>query len=269
MGKSMIYEDNTDTFTPIKPNEEKKELGRIVTITKEGKAKPNEVEFVFEQERINVLDDPVRLQILQILRDGIEDTQTTEEFKEETGERIIRQRVVRRNIMSVLEIVEMSEKLAKKKGDDELKLSKNQIYHHLPILEDPGKFVVKYATVQRGKRFTDYYRRTAGGFVLTSELSELDHQTIQKKSADWIDRTSKVFDIDLTEEQKKELVELQVEAMRFEFENRSRIARLIRGDVTDDHVLSIYEWLIHTFTIGNPEYIRIQKKIRSILFPNE
>ena len=266
MGKKMVFEENTDTFTPIEPDDEKKELGRIVTITKEGKIKPKEIEFIFEQERIEVLDDPVRLQILHILREGIEDTQTTVEVNEETGERIIRERIVRRNIMSVLEIVKMSEKLAKQ-SDYYERLSKNQIYHHLPILEETGKYVVKYATVKRGERTTDYYRRTAHGFVLTSELTEMDQKTIKKKANEWIERTVKVFDIDLDEKQMKELVDLQVDAMRFEFENRKHIAQLIRGDVADDHVLSIYEWLIHTYTIGSEDYIRLQKKIRSILFP--
>ncbi len=268
MGKPMVFEEKTDTFTPIEPDDEKKELGRIVTITEEGKPKPKEIEFIFEQERIEVLDDPVRLQILHILREGIEDTQTTIEDNEETGERIIRERVVRRNIMSVLEIVKMSEKLAEE-SDYYEKLSKNQIYHHLPILENPGRYVVKYATVKRGERTTDYYRRTAHGFVLTSELTEMDQKTIRKKAASWIERAVKVFDIDLNEKKLKELVELQVEAMRYEFENRKYIAELIRGDVADDHVLSIYEWLIHTYTIGSEDYVELQKKIRSILFPNK
>ena len=269
MGKKTIFEDDTDTFKPIEPDDEKKELGRIVTITKEGKKKPKEIEFVFDEERAAILDDPVRLLILKILREGIEDFQTTEEYNEETSERIIRKREVRRNIMSVLEIVKMSEKLAKEKSDSDLKLSKNQIYHHLPILEDPGKFVVKYATVKRGERTTDYYRRSADGFVLTGNLSEMDHKTIEKKSADWIERTTKVFAIDLTEEQKEELIQLQISALRSEFENRNRIAKLIRGDVAEDMVLSIYEWLIHTYTIGDPEYVKTQKRIREILFGEE
>jgi hypothetical protein len=76
-----------------------------------------------------------------------------------------------------------------------------------------------------------------------------------------------VFDIELTDEQREELVDLQISAMRREFENRNRIAQLIRGDVAEDYVLSIYEWLIHTYTIGDPEYVNTQKRIREILFP--
>ena len=124
-GPQYIFEEETDTLKGI-------------GITKEGKVKPREIEFVMDSARAKEIDEPVRLQILQILRKGIDDTQTSEEHNEETGERIIRERTVKRNIMSVVEIVKMSPKCD---GCDSL--TKNQIYHHLPKLIETG-YVIKY-----------------------------------------------------------------------------------------------------------------------------
>ncbi len=249
-GPIYIFEENTDTLKGI-------------VLTGEGKVKPKEVEFVKDNKRAKEIDEPVRLQILQILRNGIEDTQTTEEYNEETGERIIRERTVRRNIMSVVEIVKLSPTC-----DGCKPLTKNQIYHHLPILEKAG-YIIKYGTVTTGKRTTDYYRRTAGGFVVTTELRHMDIKTIKKKTADFIDRTERVFDIDITDIQKEKLVKLQMRIMELEYENRQKIAEMIRGDVADEEVLGAYDWLIHLYAIGNDEYVSVQKEVRSIIFPDE
>jgi DNA-binding transcriptional ArsR family regulator len=258
MGNKYVFEEITDTLKP----DDIKDPPKTIEITEKGKKPQREVEFILDDERAKILDDPVRLQILQILREGIEDTHTTEEYNEETGERIIRQRTVRRNIMSVVEIVKMSPEC---EGCE--KLTKNQIYHHLPKLEEHG-YIIKYAVVTTGGRSTDYYRRTANGFVLTTGLEKMDKKTVEKKSTEFIKRLTQVFDIDITDEQQQAVAELQMKIMGHEYENRRRIAELVRGDVADDEVLHIYEWLVHLYTIGNNEYVNAQKKIREILFPN-
>ncbi|MCK4567068.1 MAG: hypothetical protein KAU48_07140, partial [Candidatus Thorarchaeota archaeon] len=75
-----------------------------IVLTKEGKAPQKEIVFVTDEERASVLDEPVRLHILQVLRSGIDDTVTTEKI-DENGDRVIRVRDVKRNALSVLEIV--------------------------------------------------------------------------------------------------------------------------------------------------------------------
>ncbi len=47
-----------------------------IELTEEGKRPQKEIEFVTDEERARELADPVRRQILRVLRTGIEDTQT-------------------------------------------------------------------------------------------------------------------------------------------------------------------------------------------------
>ena len=85
------------------------------------------VEFLHKKDRVSAMHHPARLQILQILREGIDDTVTTETFDEDTRERVIRQLVVKRNILSVNEIIKISNE-----NNGFEPLTKNQIYHHMP-----------------------------------------------------------------------------------------------------------------------------------------
>ena len=121
-----------------------------IKVEPEGKKPQKEIVFITNEETAEVLDDIVRYNILQTLRKGIEDTLTTETVDEETGDRIIRQKVVRRDILSVMEIVELSPKCCAEAES----ISKNQVYHHLPKLIEHG-YVIKYGTIKKGKRSTD------------------------------------------------------------------------------------------------------------------
>jgi hypothetical protein len=221
----------------------------------------NEIVFVNDPERAEILDDQVRYMIIQVLRRGIDDTTTTRDVDSETGERIIRQRDVKRTALSVVEMVKLSESY-----DDIENITKNQVYHHLPKLIEGG-FVVKFGTVTTGKRTTDYYRRTAKGFVLTVGDFVIDQKLMKKKSGHYIDMYAKVFDIDLSVADKKELADLMVESMRVEQQGRSKIGQLIKGDVADKKVLSMYEDLVRLYAMGDDEWYKIQKRIREILLP--
>lgn len=250
MGQKTKFVEETDTLKEIE-------------ITAEGKKKPLEVTFIEDDETAKVLAEPVRLQILQILRRGIEDEQTTEEYNEESNERIIRKRMVKRNILSVVEMVKMSE--CEECGFDS-PITKNQIYHHLPKLIESG-YVVKYGTVTKGNRTTDYYRRTSAGFVVTTWLGEVDEEIIDKKSRENIERVLRVFDFEVTDQEQEKLIALVKKSHKLEMDWRGKIARKVRGDVADSEVLYLYDWLISICAIGSNEYLDVMNKIRGILFP--
>jgi len=249
MGKDNI--DNvTDKLTDI-------------VITKEGKAPQKEIVFVTDEERASVLDEPVRLHILQVLRSGIEDTVTTEKT-DENGDKIIRIRDVTRNALSVLEIVTQSVECC----GPEIDISKNKVYHHLPILEEDG-YVVKYGTVTSGKRTTDYWRRTAKGFILTKGEWIGGSGTYTKKMTPFIETMLETFDLNVAEGEKKELLELEVKRRVMQLEWRTKIAELVKGDVADKMILDQYETLVDYYSMGSKEYVDNIMRIREILFPDE
>ncbi|MFX0054783.1 MAG: hypothetical protein ACFFAX_04370 [Promethearchaeota archaeon] len=247
----MTTDEITDDLAGIEPPEE---TGKFPEPMKE-------IVFVNDPEKATILDEQVRYMIIQVLRRGVDDTSTTRDVDSTTGERIIRQRDVKRYAMSVVEIVKYSETY-----DDIDNITKNQVYHHLPKLIEGG-YVVKFGTVTTGKRTTDYYRRTAKGFVLTVGDFAVDQKLIKQKSSIYVEKFTEMFDIDLTEKDKKELADLMVESMRMEHQGRAKIGQLVKGDVADKKVLSMYEDLVKLYALGDDEWIKIQKKMREILLP--
>ncbi len=232
-----------------------------IELTPEAKKPVPDVEFVGDEGRANELDDSVRLAILQVLRKGIDDTKTTKSKDPETGDTIIRQREVKRTAMSVVEIVKCSEEI-----DYIEPVTKNQVYHHLPKLIEAG-YVIKLGTVTTGKRTTDYYRRTAGGFVLaTSVMSTADEKMVRKKSSKMFEKLERHFKLDLTEEERQEFEELRFQALKIELDARKEIVKMIRSDIADKDVLDMYEYLLQMFALGDEKYIDIHKKIRKLIF---
>ncbi|MBD3406031.1 MAG: hypothetical protein GF411_07905 [Candidatus Lokiarchaeota archaeon] len=230
-----------------------------IELTEEGKKEMKEIEFVQDDERAQMLDDPVRLSIIKILRKGKEDTQTTEEFNEETGERIIRVKKIQRYALSVVEIVNQSEVL---EGVEEI--TKNQVYHHLPKLIDAG-YIIEYGKVETGKRTTHYYRRTAKGFVVTVHSTQKRAEIVKSAKAS-IERLEKVFGIKLSEEKESELVELLVKTDEIYFDNRRPIIKMVKGDVADEKALKLYDWLVRLRASGLSEFQEIQQRMREIIF---
>lgn len=250
MGNDNITTEITDSLAGI-------------VLTKEGKAPQKEIVFVTDEERASVLDEPVRLHILQVLRSGIEDTITSEK-KDKNGDTIIRVRDVKRNALSVLEIVKLSTDCC---GPD-VEISKNQVYHHLPKLEEEG-YVAKYGTVTTGKRTTDYWRRTAKGFVLTKGEWVGGSGTYAKKMKPFVEKMLETFDLKLSESEKKEVLELMVANRVMQLEWRTKIAELVTGDVADKMVLDQYETLVDYYAMGSKDYVDNIMRIREILFPDE
>ena len=249
MGHDNMTTEITDTLKGIE-------------LTREGKEPQKEIVFVTDEERASILDEPVRLHILQVLRNGIKDSITS--TREEEGTKYTTEREVRRNALSVLEIVKLSIECC---GPD-IEISKNQVYHHLPKLEEYG-YVIKYGTVTTGKRTTDYWRRTAKGFVLTKGEWVGGSGTLAKKVKPFVEKMLETFDLDVPENKRKELFELITKRTVMQAQWRTKIAEMVKGDVADKMVLDQYETLLDYYAMGSKEYVDTIMKIREILFPDE
>ena len=235
-----------------------------IVLTKEGKEPQKEIVFVTSEEKADVLDDVVRYNILQTLRRGIEDTQTTRRVDEETGDIIIRQKVVRRDVLSVVEIVKLSPNCCNESEE----ITKNQVYHHLPKLIEHG-YVIKYGTVTKGKRSTDYYRRTARGFMLTTGAWGTEEKRIREKLEGFTDKMLDTFNIKLSKEKREELIKLSVKRAQMQYSWRTKIAEMVNLDIATKETLSMYEMLLDYYSVGSEEYMDIISRIREILFPEE
>ncbi|MHA2026463.1 MAG: hypothetical protein ACW98U_11230 [Candidatus Thorarchaeota archaeon] len=232
-----------------------------IVLTKEGKEDQREILFVTDDKMAEILDELVRYNILQVLRKGVEDTLTTETIDDETGDKIIRQKVVKRNVLSVVEIVKRSPECCYN-GEE---ITKNQVYHHLPILEKNG-YVIKYGTVTTGKRTTDYYRRTAKGFMLTKGAWGTEEKRIREKLEGYTFKMLETFNLDISEEKREELLELSVRRAKMQHEWRTKIAEMVSLDVANKEILSMYEMLLDYYSVGSKEYMDIIYRIREILF---
>ncbi|MFW9806204.1 MAG: hypothetical protein ACFFFK_05695 [Candidatus Thorarchaeota archaeon] len=235
-----------------------------IEVDPEGKKPQKEIVFVTDEERAEVLDELVRYNILQTLRKGIEDTLTTETVDEETGDKIIRQKVVRRDILSVMEIVELSPKCCTEAEE----ISKNQVYHHLPKLIEHG-YVIKYGTITKGKRTTDYYRRTAKGFMLTTGAWGTEEKRIREKLSGFVDKMLETFNIKVTKEKREELLQLSVKRAQMQYKWRTKIAEMVNLDIANKETLTMYEMMLDYYSVGSEEYMDTIYKIREILFPKE
>lgn len=231
---------------------------RNLQLTEEGRSPPKKADFIHGEDRVKILHDPVRLTILQILREGIDDTLTDESFDKETGVRITKQQPVKRQIMSVHEIIKAS-----KESDSYTNLTKNQIYHHLPLLVEGG-FVVKHGVVTRGKRTTDFYRRTAGNFV-TFGLHydpEKYSPTVRKE----IEEALSVFKLDLTKDEKAAVTELIVHAEVMRLKWAGKIESLVAEDIADNKPIEMFDRLLWIYATGNEKFLQSLNEIRSIIF---
>jgi len=235
-----------------------------IVLTKEGKEPQKEVVFVTSKEKAEVLDELVRYNILQTLRKGIEDTLTTKTVDESTGDTIIRQKVVRRDVLSVVEIVKLSPSCCQD-GED---ITKNQVYHHLPKLVEHD-YVIKYGTVTKGKRSTDYYRRTAKGFMLTTGAWGTEEKRIREKLEGFTDKMLETFNIKVSKEKRNELLELSVKRAQMQHEWRTKIAEMVNLDIASKETLTMYEMLLDYYSVGSKEYMDTVFKIRNILFPED
>lgn len=235
-----------------------------IVLAKEGKKPQREIVFVTNEEMADVLDELVRFNILQTLRKGIEDSLTTKTVDSETGDTIIRQKIVRRDVLSVVEIVKLSPNCCQ----DGEEITKNQVYHHLPKLIEYG-YVIKYGTITKGKRSTDYYRRTAKGFMLTTGAWGTEEKRIREKIEGFTDKMLETFNLEISKEKREELLELSIKRSQMQYEWRTKIAEMVNLDIANKETLSMYEMLLDYYSVGSKEYMDAIYKIRAILFPED
>ncbi|MFW9919326.1 MAG: hypothetical protein ACFFED_06990 [Candidatus Thorarchaeota archaeon] len=229
-----------------------------IELTPEGKKPVKSIDFVSGESRINALHDPVRIQILQMLREGIDDFVTTETADNKKMVLTITKSVIKRHALSVTELIQLSNR---EEGYESL--TKNQLYHHLPILMENG-FVIEYGTVTTGKRTTKYYRRLAESFVTFG----LHYGPKRFKDAlrKEISGALPVFNVDKSPSELEELVELLVdtEALRLKWANV--IENLVQGDVTDPKAIELFEWFLWVYATGQDEYKEMLDRLRASLF---
>lgn len=230
---------------------------RDIELTDEGKNQQKKIDYVYEEERVRILHDPVRIQILRILNNGIEDKITTETFDESTGEKVIREKDVTRNIMSVHEIMNKS-----KESEETDELTKNQMYHHLPILID-GSFIIKYGVVTKGGRTTDYYRRTAENFVTFG--MHYDPNGFQKAVYQETKETLPLFSFDFTNEQREEFLQLMVKAETLRLNWVKEVQKKVQSDITVSKAVELFEWLLWIYATGDKEYTETIDRIRNLI----
>jgi DNA-binding transcriptional ArsR family regulator len=243
-----LSEYETDTIKGIEPT---------AKITKPAKR----VEFLHQKERVSALHHPARLQILQILKEGIDDTITTESFDNDNRERLIRQLIVKRNILSVNEIIKISNEVKEFKP-----LTKNQIYHHLPEMIK-ADLVELYGVLSKGKRKTDYYRRSADNFVTFGLHYEPERykDAVRKETENILS----LFNLNLLETERKTFLDLAVKSEVMKLEGAKAVENLVSDDITDAKAVEMLGWFLWVYATGREEYMQLLDQVRKIVFKKQ
>jgi DNA-binding transcriptional ArsR family regulator len=235
-------------------------IKRIEPVSKNPKP-VKRVEFLHKKEHVSVLHHPARRQILHILKGGIDDTITTESFNENTQERLIRQSIVKRHTLSVNEIIRRSNEI----GNSE-PLTKNQIYHHLPEMAK-ANLVERYGVLRKGKRTTDFYRRTADNFV-TFGL-HYEPKRFQNAVRKETEKALPMFGLDLLESERQKFLDLVVQSELMKLEGAKAVENLVSDDIIDPKAVEVLEWLLWVYATGKEEYMRLLNQVREIVFSKQ
>jgi DNA-binding transcriptional ArsR family regulator len=230
-----------------------------IELTEQGKNPQQRAKFIIDNERIDAIGDPTRMRIIGIFRQGIADTRTTVERDETTGDKIIREREVTRHALSIKEIVEIS-----KSQEGQKPITQSQVYHHLPKLVEHG-YVVKYGTLHKGKRTTDYYQRSAETFVFGRTPGQTD-EACTNRTLESIEHMERFFGLKLSKMERDEYVQLEKKLGDISLEAYNKVVGLAKGDVTDQLLNDIFSDLVMLYAIGSDEWVKIQRRMREILF---
>jgi hypothetical protein len=231
-----------------------------IKLSPEGKKEQKQAIFITDLEEAKIIEPPVRMAIIAILKKGMPDYITTKYVDPESNATTVTTTPTQRNILSVIEIVKVS-----KEHDDIQSLTRNQVNHHLPKLVKKN-YVHRYGTVITGKRITHYYRRTAKQYVVTMETPYYNKKWLEQRESTRLERTLASFDINITKKEKAELAKLLTRSELLKDNWRAKIAHLARGDVTEPNITDMYHWLIDAYAMGSKEYLEIHQRIREILF---
>ncbi|UCE08937.1 MAG: hypothetical protein JSW61_08045 [Candidatus Thorarchaeota archaeon] len=241
-------------------NEETADTLRGIVLTEEGKIPITKSEFISSGPRADVLAEPARAAIIEILREGMNDTTTEETLDEETGTRTIIQRSVKRHALSVVEIV----RLSRKKDGLPKPLTKSQVYHHLGKLIEAG-YVILFGTLKKGKRTTDYYRRVSELYIFESKPG-MTKKRQKERITKMLKDLSEHFGFTISEKQMESLVKLRMMIAEIEHDAYKEMVRRARGDLADPSVWDLLSETITIYTAGSSEYAKLWKAMRDILF---
>ncbi len=239
------------------------QLGDSITgieVTREGAVLQKEALFLTDSEKALELDHPVRRAIIAILGRGIPDRITIEKTDQVTKEKVRERVPINRDIMSITEIVKMSEEHL-----DIINLTRNQVNHHLPKMIDEG-FLIHFGTLTTGDRTTAFYRRAAKQYVVTMETPNLGADFLREREQKRLSHSLNLFDLELSKEEVTELIDLRVKVELLQDKWRTKIASLIKKDVTEPEIVSIYHWMLEAYSIGSDEYVKLLRRFREILF---
>jgi hypothetical protein len=134
------------------------------------------------------------------------------------------------------------------------------VYHHLPKLIEGG-YVIKYGTITTGKRTTDYYRRTAEGFMCFETPKMIDDKEYKEKVEKGLDG----FDFNLSSEDHKKLVDLLIKLEFQRMKDTEEITDKVIGDVIDKHKTGMIDLLLWIRATGKPEIQNLLDQIREII----
>lgn len=240
-----------------------------IRLTEEGKKPMQKLLVIGDSEMADVLSDSVRINIMTLLRIGIPDRMTTKTIDEETGDTIIRERNITRHALSVVELMNLS-------NDSSLDVdpvSMSQIYHHLPKLVESG-YIIKYGTVTKGGRTTDYYRRTAEViiFIPNAETTYADgeqhDQIMRRQYRVYIDKLVELFDIKLAEQEYEKGIDLLIE--RNDIENQSetidKIQRMALRDIASPYDLVLFMEMVSLYHMSNPAWLDVSRRLRELFY---
>ncbi len=242
-----------------------------IKLTKEGQKPFQEIHLIADPEKTDMIQEPVPSTILEILKVGISDKITSYSKDPETGDKIIREKEIIRHALSVVEIMKRSEE-----EDIRKPISMSQIYHHLPKLIE-SDFVIKYGTLKKGGRTTDYYRRVAE-VIMFSPTPPSDTVTEDEKKQgvleiyrDYIRKLTSLFRFNISDDEFKALLNLLVKREWIENTSEAMInlKKRCAKDIVSNYDMTLLHDILILYHLDNPEWLRINQQIREILYKKE
>ncbi|MCY3414069.1 MAG: winged helix-turn-helix transcriptional regulator [Candidatus Heimdallarchaeota archaeon] len=158
------------------------------------------IAIISDPEKIRIMLDETRLQILRVMRHGIQ----------RQGEPLSYD-------YTVAEI------------SDLLKTKPQRIYHHVDKLIAHG-FLIKSKEEKKSRSTLAYYRRTANGFIISYD-SDQEIEDLSNHNKDFMNNLLKVFEIELNEEEIAKTYLLLDELMKLE----SKIFKTLNDRITTTH----------------------------------
>ena len=208
------------------------------TESNHSKNRVGRIQVIREPERIRILVDDVRRDILRVLKEGIEE-------KGKNGA------LRRRYEMSVPEIARRLGVYAPK------------LYHHIDKLQE-GNFV-EVAHEERKKRSrTSYYRRTAPVFI--SLYSEVEIGEDPSRDMPLAENLLRALDLDPKDEKLERLAYLINERRGLYLKSATAVSETIGPNLLQEgNIAQIIDYLANIKIETHPKYQEIMNEIRDIL----